>query len=318
MSTYSGQAALKALTLRFTGIFASEAAQSLLLRHIEALRIDTVKSRSVQGCVTFLALWRRLVRDYDEMCYIPALYLANKTKRRNLTESLRPHKGMSASITQYCLFEQWNPLGVERTFADFFQFLTDSAQSLDATASANKTAATGRRANFAGRGEGRSGPGRGAVGGRTPVRGTDRPPFLALTADMPWNPYLGNDQFVFEGDRYVDADETLPEKFGMIDCQLTDHWEYYEGLPYIDERVDRLCEKLERLAQKVGLSPHKRDFEELCPLFGWVTAERIKKTLEATTQFARNTLVLPFRKHFKTRFSAANAPRPESAEPELY
>jgi hypothetical protein len=137
----------------------------------------------------------------------------------------------------------------------------------------------------------------------------DRLPQVALTADMPWNPYLGDNEFAFEGDRYVDADETLPDEFGIIDGHLTDHGEYFEGLPYIDERVDCLCEKLERFAQKVGLSPHERDFEALRPLFGWVPAERIKKTLEATTQFARNTLVLPFRKHFKTRFPAANVPR---------
>ena len=51
------------------------------------------------------------------------------------------------------------------------------------------------------------------------------------------------------------------------------------------------------------------DLDALRPNFGWVPTERIQKTLEATTQFYRATVHHPFRKHFKSRFPAANVRR---------
>ena len=51
------------------------------------------------------------------------------------------------------------------------------------------------------------------------------------------------------------------------------------------------------------------DLETLRPHFGWVPVDRIKKTLDATTQYYRATVHHPFRKHFKSRFPAANVRR---------
>ena len=57
------------------------------------------------------------------------------------------------------------------------------------------------------------------------------------------------------------------------------------------------------------VAPTPPDFKKLRPNFGWMPVDCIKKTLEATTQFYRATVNYPFRKHFKTRFPAANIDR---------
>ncbi len=51
------------------------------------------------------------------------------------------------------------------------------------------------------------------------------------------------------------------------------------------------------------------DLDILKPNFGWISTERIQQTLEKTTQFYRATPHTPFRKHYKSRFPAANVRR---------
>ncbi len=58
-----------------------------------------------------------------------------------------------------------------------------------------------------------------------------------------------------------------------------------------------------------NVNPKQHDFNRLKPNFGFVPANRIQKTNENTTQFCRLDNRLPLRKHFKTRFPAANIPR---------
>jgi hypothetical protein len=59
----------------------------------------------------------------------------------------------------------------------------------------------------------------------------------------------------------------------------------------------------------VEVNNQKPKYDKLRPNFLWVSADRIKKTLAATTQFARSIGRIPFRKHFKTRWPAANVNR---------
>ncbi len=56
-------------------------------------------------------------------------------------------------------------------------------------------------------------------------------------------------------------------------------------------------------------SNRKPDIDDLRPCFGWAPTDVIKRTLDATTQFARNVYRLPMRKHFKSRFPALNVRR---------
>ena len=51
------------------------------------------------------------------------------------------------------------------------------------------------------------------------------------------------------------------------------------------------------------------DLDALRPNFGWMPVDRIKRTLELTTQHFRAAMHYSFRKHFKTRFPAANVRR---------
>ena len=51
------------------------------------------------------------------------------------------------------------------------------------------------------------------------------------------------------------------------------------------------------------------DYEGLRSCFAWAPIEVIKRTIALTTQYFRNTFRLPLRKHFKSRFPAANVPR---------
>jgi hypothetical protein len=53
----------------------------------------------------------------------------------------------------------------------------------------------------------------------------------------------------------------------------------------------------------------KPDLVLLQPFFGWVPVDRIKKTIDSTTQFARASVRLPMQKHFKSRFPAYNVHR---------
>ena len=55
--------------------------------------------------------------------------------------------------------------------------------------------------------------------------------------------------------------------------------------------------------------PENPDFEKLRPYFGWVPLERIQATLKNATQWFKAEGRLPLRRHFKTRFPAANVSR---------
>jgi len=53
------------------------------------------------------------------------------------------------------------------------------------------------------------------------------------------------------------------------------------------------------------------DYDALRPLLGWKPIEVVKHTLAATTQYAKNVMRLPMRRHFKSRFPALRVRRLE-------
>eukprot|EP00957_Ditylum_brightwellii_P188266 14332182-Ditylum_brightwellii.AAC.1 len=57
------------------------------------------------------------------------------------------------------------------------------------------------------------------------------------------------------------------------------------------------------------VQPRLPDLDFLKPNFLWVPSDRLKATLDATTQYYRATVHHPFRKHFRSRFPAANVRR---------
>jgi hypothetical protein len=66
---------------------------------------------------------------------------------------------------------------------------------------------------------------------------------------------------------------------------------------------------LELRIQQRTVSKATPNLEALRPNFGWLPIERIKKTIQATTQFARTLPRYPFHKHYRTRWPAANVDR---------
>ena len=72
--------------------------------------------------------------------------------------------------------------------------------------------------------------------------------------------------------------------------------------------------RLERTVRNLTALPNRLkrafpDLDKLKPYFGWASNERLKMMLDKTTQHYRGVVHYPFRKHFKTRFPAANVPR---------
>jgi hypothetical protein len=51
------------------------------------------------------------------------------------------------------------------------------------------------------------------------------------------------------------------------------------------------------------------DYKKLQPCLGFAPIDVTKRTMETTTQFARNIVRLPFRQHFISRFPALNVRR---------
>ena len=58
-----------------------------------------------------------------------------------------------------------------------------------------------------------------------------------------------------------------------------------------------------------SIIPNKPDYEKLRPLFAWTPADRIRDTLKVTTQWYQAEGRILMRKHFKSRFPAANVRR---------
>ena len=88
-----------------------------------------------------------------------------------------------------------------------------------------------------------------------------------------------------------------------------------EMVDYVSRKQDVFSSMVQRLASlPYSMFPNRlRRFfpkvETLKPFFGWVSNDKIKGCLDNTTQHYRGVVHYPFRKHFKSRFPAANVPR---------
>ena len=127
-------------------------------------------------------------------------------------------------------------------------------------------------------------------------------PHLLLTSDVPWIPSCLDDDFT--------CDEIVaPIDSGGLDLdpRVTDHGAYTGNLQDDIDIILHECRQTRSNNQTV--TPSTPDLDALRPLFGWVPVDRIKKTIASTTQFARASVRLPLRKHFKSRFPACNVHR---------
>ena len=132
------------------------------------------------------------------------------------------------------------------------------------------------------------------------VRPTDHQidmlPHVMFTSDVPWDPSSLDDE-------YEPEDDIPSDDLSLPDYHTYDINDYGELVP--DARLGHQTQ----LTMPRSVQPKQHDFNRLKPNFAFVPVERIKHTLEHTTQYARADARLPLRKHFKTRFPAANISR---------
>lgn len=143
----------------------------------------------------------------------------------------------------------------------------------------------------------------------------DRLPQIFFTSDNPWDPSVV-DHTLEEDDINIE-DEDTDNFYEHYDKRVTTTGEIIHPDPmdniygeHFENPSDRVISAL-ACSAKVKLKDH--DYEALKPNFAWAPIEVIKKTLENTTQMFRNMYRMPLRKHFKSRFPAANVPRRNEA-----
>jgi hypothetical protein len=139
-----------------------------------------------------------------------------------------------------------------------------------------------------------------------------RTPQVMFTADIPWDPAKVDDEY----DDWGDLPDPPEDNFIYVDHGLTDTGD--EIFLDRDQEIDRLCRSVEFMIEdherehtvtNMNIKQRNAKAAALRPNFGWLSTERIMRTLAATTQFYRASSRLPLRKHFKTRFPAANVNR---------
>jgi hypothetical protein len=159
----------------------------------------------------------------------------------------------------------------------------------------------------------------------------DTLPHILLTSDDVWSPSCLDDEFSC-ADLAIDAPhdhhvldlDPRTTAYGEYTGNLSDdidliihhcHLNQYSRFLPTDVFGESLDADISDASQPTLLLYHqtvsvtKPNLEILRPNFGWVPIDRIKQTIRATTQFARASARLPFRKHFRSRFPACNVNR---------
>ena len=123
----------------------------------------------------------------------------------------------------------------------------------------------------------------------------DTLPYITCTSDEPWNPAILDN----EADEQVFLDAPVTDVSDTSDANL---------LVCLASLSENKAESPFRSFKQIML-PKDPDYAALQPLFGWLPVQRIKNTIQATTQWYKAEECLPFRRHFRSRFPAANVPR---------
>lgn len=133
-----------------------------------------------------------------------------------------------------------------------------------------------------------------------------------MTSDMPWNPQdLDSEP---EDTDFLDSVETEEALDDWVDCEDG----YGESFSAHELNVTSCLRAVHKTTWNVlagivrpprAILPKKPNFDALRPYFGWISADKVKSTLEHTTQWFRASCRMPMRRHYKTRFPAANVHR---------
>ena len=140
-------------------------------------------------------------------------------------------------------------------------------------------------------------------------------PHVFFCSDSPWDPsYLDGEFDATESELPAEAlarresNDPRLDDYGGIVCHTTVIDHLVETCSYYTCSAFTIAATtLSAFPQTIV--PKLPDLNSLQPHFGWVPTNRIKVTLDATTQYCRATMHYPFRKHFKSRFPATNINR---------
>ena len=133
----------------------------------------------------------------------------------------------------------------------------------------------------------------------------DSLPHVFFTSDSPWDPATLDNEFPTstcstpeEATRRQQAMDSRVDAFGQLSVSSLRETTPISSTPALG---------IQAYSQEV--LRQFPDLDSLRPNFGWLPRDRIKATLGATTQHYKATIHHPFRKHFKSRFPAANVRR---------
>jgi hypothetical protein len=137
-----------------------------------------------------------------------------------------------------------------------------------------------------------------------------------LTAAAPWDPSAATESLETTVTVPLGYSTTLGELDLMsLNLTLTDLGEMGELVPTSDKEITQAFSYLSQ-AQPCMANIHYKhtkhkpmDFADYQPFLGWKPVEVIKKTFEATTQWATSTFTAPMKQHYKSRFPFFNRPR---------
>ena len=144
-------------------------------------------------------------------------------------------------------------------------------------------------------------------------------PHVFLTDDSQWNPSILDDEFHDTNDLPTDPailsrrdsrDPCINDTGSINHIRQIDALHFFDSFDHLPPELtflERTANALLAFPQRLHL--HFCDLDILKPHFGWVSADRIQRTLEHTTQFYRTANHFPLRCHFKSRVPAANVRR---------
>ena len=150
----------------------------------------------------------------------------------------------------------------------------------------------------------------------------DTLPTVVFTSDALWEPGVLDHEINVEEDVYHKAMESPEEldEFNSFDPRYneTGHYlhvdcvarvlEAYQARTHPGQPMDT-NDKLNATVNPRNRRLNSYDYEKLRPYLLWLPLDRVKKTLENSTQWFRNMYRILFRKLFKSRFPAFNVPR---------
>ena len=144
-------------------------------------------------------------------------------------------------------------------------------------------------------------------------------PHVFFTSDLPWDPTILDNEFNASEIELLEDDDLSPSyhhnslnDYGeLIKYQLDNHntVTHSSNIDACIYHVHYTSLHQRFVMNRHIVQPKQHDFNRLKPHFGFVPVGRIQHTIANTSQFARMDTRLPLRKHFKSRFPAANISR---------